>query len=72
MSPAALSSDDQAIPRRLLTAEEAAKALGIGRTLVYELIGSGCLHSVRIGSCRRVPVAAIDEFVAELLSGADS
>jgi excisionase family DNA binding protein len=72
MSAAVPASTDQAVPRRLLTPEEAAQALGIGRTLVYELMGSGRLRSVRIGACRRVPVTAIDEFVAELLGGAES
>jgi excisionase family DNA binding protein len=72
MSAAVPDSADQAVPRRLLTPEEAAQALGIGRTLVYELIGSGRLRSVRIGACRRVPVTAVDEFVDELLGDAES
>ncbi len=58
--------ESEAVPRRLLTPEESAQALGIGRTLVYELIRTGQLESVRIGTCRRVPVAALDEFVATL------
>jgi len=47
----------------LLTVEEAAEALAIGRTKAYELIDSGALRSVKIGRCRRVPVAAMHEFV---------
>ncbi len=58
--------DVEAVERRLLTAEEAAAALGIGRSLVYELLRTGRLESVQIGTCRRVPVAALDEFVATL------
>ena len=50
----------------LLTPEEAAKALSVGRTRVYELIRTGALGSVRIGSSRRVPVAAVESFVARL------
>jgi excisionase family DNA binding protein len=72
MSAGLPASADEPVPRRLLTPEEAAQALGIGRTLVYELLGSGRLRSVRIGACRRVPVVAIDDFVAELLGAADS
>jgi excisionase family DNA binding protein len=72
MSVGASTSADQAVPRRLLTPEGAAQALGIGRTLVYELLGSGRLRSVRIGTCRRVPVSAIDDFVARLLADVGS
>jgi excisionase family DNA binding protein len=53
-------------PRLLLTPEEAAVSLGISRSLVYELIGSGRLESVRIGTCRRIPIGALETFVEEL------
>ena len=54
----------------LLTAEEAADVLSLGRTKVFQLIGEGTLRSVRIGKCRRVPAEALREFV-ELVAGAD-
>ena len=38
----------------LLTVEEAAQHLGVGRTLMYSLIGSGTVESVTIGRLRRV------------------
>ena len=47
----------------LLTPTEAARALGIGRSKLYELMREGRIRSVRIGTCRRVPTAALDEFV---------
>ncbi|MGN9841604.1 excisionase family DNA-binding protein [Nonomuraea sp. H19] len=50
----------------LLRPEEAADYLGIGRTKVYELIRSGALRSVRIGTLRRVPATALTEFVTQL------
>ncbi|MEV0228013.1 helix-turn-helix domain-containing protein [Nonomuraea sp. NPDC050786] len=50
----------------LLRPEEAADYLGIGRTKVYELIRSGALRSVRIGSLRRIPATALTDFVAQL------
>ncbi|MEV5560999.1 helix-turn-helix domain-containing protein [Nonomuraea wenchangensis] len=50
----------------LLRPEEAAEHLGIGRTKVYELIRSGALRSVRIGTLRRVPATALTEFVTHL------
>ncbi len=50
----------------LLTPEETAEALGIGRTRVYALIGDGSLRSVRIGSSRRICEADVREFVERL------
>lgn len=50
----------------LVTPEEAAEALAICRAKVYELMRSGTLPSVRIGTSRRVPVDALQEFVAAL------
>jgi len=46
--------------------EEAAQALSIGRSKLYELLRAGVLGSVRIGGSRRIPVAMLHEFVAEL------
>ena len=50
----------------LLTPEEAAEVLSIGRSKVYELIGYGHLASVRIDKSRRIPRHAVVEFVARL------
>jgi excisionase family DNA binding protein len=50
----------------LLTPEEAASALAIGRTKVYELLATGALRSVQIGACRRVPAQALQRFVDDL------
>ena len=50
----------------LLTAEEAARALRIGRSKVYELMRSGALRSIKIGGSRRISSTALAEFVAAL------
>jgi len=50
----------------LLTPTEAAKVLGIGRSKTYQLLQSGQLQSVHIGSCRRIPLEAVHNFLAEL------
>lgn len=50
----------------LLTVEDAAVRLGIGRSTAFTLIASGQLPSVRIGHLRRVPVAALQRFVQSL------
>jgi excisionase family DNA binding protein len=52
--------------RLLLRPSEAARVLGVGRTKVYELMGSGELRSVKIGHLRRVSVAALTDYVAAL------
>jgi excisionase family DNA binding protein len=50
----------------LLTVEEAAQRLRLGRTLVYRLISSGELESVKVGRLRRVPAECLPEYVATL------
>ena len=50
----------------LLTPTEAAHALGIGRSKVYELMLTGQLASVHIGACRRVPAEALTAFLQQL------
>jgi len=48
--------------RLLLTAEEAAQLLHIGRSKVYDLIRNGDLRSIKIGRLRRVPLDAVHDF----------
>jgi excisionase family DNA binding protein len=50
----------------LLSPEEAAEALGVGRSRVYDLMRTRQLLSVRIGKSRRVPVAAVHAYVERL------
>ncbi|MEP6760479.1 MAG: helix-turn-helix domain-containing protein [Sporichthyaceae bacterium] len=49
--------------RILLTVEEAAKRLRIGRTTAYRLLADGQIASIQIGHLRRVPVEALTAFV---------
>ena len=55
------------MPRLLLAVPEAAEALAISRSKLYELIAAGLVRSVRIDGSRRVPVEALESYVAELL-----
>ena len=55
----------------LLTPAEAATALGIGRSTLYQLMRCGTVPSVRIGGCRRVPAAGLCELVARLQGDGD-
>lgn len=52
--------------RLLLSVPEAASRLGIGRTLMYQLLGSGMIESVHVGRLHRVPADALDDYVARL------
>ena len=56
--------------RLLLSPEEAAQVLGVGRSRIYDLMRKRELVSVRIGKCRRVPVAALKEYVERLTEDA--
>ena len=53
--------------RLLLTVPEAAEALAISRSKLYELIAAGRIRSVRIDGSRRVPVEALRTYIAQLL-----
>ncbi len=55
----------------LLTPEQTASALSICRTKVYELLRTGQLKSVQIGSSRRIPVSALDDYVEGLRRSSD-
>jgi excisionase family DNA binding protein len=57
-------------PRLLLRIEEAAERLGIGRSLMYELVLSGKVESVRLGRLRRIPEECLREHVDRLRSEA--
>jgi excisionase family DNA binding protein len=50
--------------RLLLTVPEAARALGIGTTLAYQLVGNGKLPHIRLGRALRVPRASLEAWIA--------
>ena len=50
----------------LLTVEQAAEQLGIGRTLAYALVSAGEIESVQIGRLRRIPADALPAFLDRL------
>jgi excisionase family DNA binding protein len=50
----------------LLTVEEAADAMSLGRTLMYQLVKGRQIVSVKVGRTRRIPTAALHEFVKKL------
>lgn len=56
----------------LLRPTEAAEALSISRAMVYRLIASGEIGSVRIGTAIRVPRAALEDYIARLQEADDA
>lgn len=50
----------------LYTVPAAARMLSLGRSKTYDLIRSGRIRSVRVDGCRRVPRAALEEFISGL------
>lgn len=50
----------------LLTPSEAAKALSISRSKLYELIDQGRLSTVRIDTSRRISTQTLVEFIEHL------
>lgn len=59
-------SDERSTPRTLLTVEQAADELSIGRTTMFGLIKSGEIKSVQVGRLRRVPADALTAYVDRL------
>ena len=53
--------------RLLLTVPEAAEALAISRSKLYELFVASLVRSVRIDGSRRVPVEELETYVTRLL-----
>jgi excisionase family DNA binding protein len=54
--------------RLLLTAPEAAQALAISRSKLYELLATDVVASIRIDGSRRIPLSALEEYVSRLLA----
>jgi excisionase family DNA binding protein len=51
------------VERKLLTPDEVAQALGVGRTKIYDLMRTGVLQRVKIGRCTRIPATSVDAFI---------
>ena len=55
----------------LVTVDEAAQRLSIGRSLCYQMVMKGEIASITIGRARRIPLAALESFVAERMELCD-
>jgi len=52
----------------LLTVPEAAEALAISRSKLYELIATGTVASIRIDGSRRIPLSALETYIMARLN----
>jgi excisionase family DNA binding protein len=62
----AVAENRPAVPAVLYDVDEAAEALRLSRSVLYELIRSGRLRTVKQGRRRLVPVSALAEYVDSL------
>lgn len=49
--------------RLLYTPEQAAEALAIGRSTLYELMAAGAVKFVKLGRCRRIRRSDLEAYV---------
>jgi excisionase family DNA binding protein len=55
------------ISPRLLSPAQAAKSLNVTRSFLYaHLLATNALPSIKLGKCRRIPVWALDEYIARI------
>lgn len=62
----ALNDHQATVPDQLYEVADVMKILRLSRSVIYELIRSGRLESVKEGRSRRIPASAIAEYVALL------
>ena len=55
------------VPKILCNADEAAVTLGVSRRTIFRLIRSGDLATVQVRNTRRIPVSAMQDYVARNL-----
>jgi excisionase family DNA binding protein len=54
-------------PKLLLTIAEAAQRLNLSRSLLYDLVLSGQIVSIKISKARRIPLSALEAFIEQRL-----
>jgi excisionase family DNA binding protein len=60
------------LEKLLLTPEEAAEILNVGRSTVYDLMRLRLLMSVKLGRSRRIPASACQALVNKLIEEGSS
>ena len=55
----------------LVTVPEACRRLSVGRSTLYGLLRQDVVPSVLVGSCRRIVVVGLEDYVRRLSGGKD-
>ena len=63
LSAAPRAANAQVVEPRLLTFEQAAEYLAVGRTTIYKLVGRGEIPEVKIGRCSRVLPEDLEAYI---------
>lgn len=66
MTVESVSDSERLDDLQLYEVTDAMRMLRLGKTVIYELIRSGRLRSVKQGRARRIPAAAIRDYIALL------
>jgi excisionase family DNA binding protein len=66
MTVASASDSERLDDLQLYEVSDAMRMLRLSKTVIYELIRSGRLRSVKQGRARRIPAAAIRDYIAML------
>jgi excisionase family DNA binding protein len=66
MTVASVPDSEQLDDLQLYEVTDAMRMLRLSRTVIYELIRSGRLRSVKQGRARRIPATAIRDYIALL------
>jgi excisionase family DNA binding protein len=66
MTVASASTAERLDDLQLYEVRDAMRMLRLSKTVIYELIRSGRLRSVKQGRARRIPAAAIRDYIALL------
>ena len=61
-------SNEQIVNEGLERVSDAARFLGVSRSLIYKLLNAGELPSVKIGNSRRIPIRAVRDLASALLT----
>jgi excisionase family DNA binding protein len=65
------TSTSEAESKLLLSVEEAAALMSLGRTLVYALVRRGEIASFKVGKSRRIPIGALRTFILRYAENAE-
>ena len=61
----------QGVSKLLITVNEAAASLSVGRPKMWQLVMTGEVSSIKIGASRRIPVSSLENYIQHKLADAE-